>query len=107
MTAATDWKVTGTGQVIRGPKAAQRFPDQRPTKRSRVCDIVDRRPGMCAAVVRSEGLVHYCCGARVPPGQEINWCFCEDHDPRVALEVKGERWARHLRRYYEKETEKR
>jgi hypothetical protein len=61
-------------------------------------DILKRKSGQCAAIVKSKGLVHWCCG--VPTGKpEPMWVYCEAHDPQVPLQTSPKEFTRGLRRY--------
>jgi hypothetical protein len=62
-------------------------------------DIVDRKPGQCAAIVRSEGLIHWACGK---PVEHMNpdWHYCRDHWPGVPLEVSAEKYAKAIERRF-------
>jgi hypothetical protein len=70
----------------------------KPRKKAPV-DIVDRKPGQCAAIVRSEGLIHFSCGR--PHGRNPNdFPYCEDHWPGVPLEVSAEKYGKAIERRF-------
>lgn len=64
-----------------------------PIPGSKPIDILKHRSGMCAAPVKSVGLVHYVCGLRAQVGD-----YCEGHNPYTALGQTSKEFIRGLRR---------
>lgn len=75
-------RVTSAGLVFRA--AAQGgFSTRGPkiVKGSKPVDILDRKPGQCAAVVKSEGLIHFVCGRKQGRLAGTTFDYCDEHDP--------------------------
>ena len=97
-------RVTSAGMVFRSaPPGGFGREGPKMIKGSKPVDILDRKPGQCAAVVKSEGLIHHCCGRKLGRLADTGYDYCDDHDP-FCPELTGStrELIRGLRKYTEK-----
>lgn len=96
-------RVTTAGLVFRAaPQGGFSTKGPKQIKGSKPVDILDRKPGQCAAVVKSCGLVHFVCGRKI--GRLAGkFDYCDHHDP-FSPELTGSTrdLIRGLRKYSDK-----
>lgn len=93
-------RVTDTGLVFTAAPTKDHLPLPKRLKGSKKpIDILLRKPGQCAAVVASEGWVHYVCG--MPTGRAgQDFDYCSGHNFQIPTETGPKELIRSLRRYY-------